>query len=495
MLEPWTLTVDEQLLGSLMSHLFPGDGDEHGAVIAAGVARSARGTRLLARELFLARDGVEFIAGRRGYRMLTAEFVRDKIRHCRDERLAYLAIHNHGGTDQVDFSEPDNRSHERGYPALLDISGQPVGALVLARNALAGDIWTEDRTRRAIKEAVVVGRNLHRRYPTPPPLPRAADATYDRQVRWFGDRGQELLDRMKVGVIGGGGVGLPLVTMLSRLGVGELVVIDPDRVEPTNLPRLPEASRLDAMTLLHTIGLEGLARRVSTPKVRLARRVARRANPKARFVGLARNVIEPAAAQKLTDCDFIFLAADSHQARLIFNAVTQQYLIPGIQLGTRIDADRNTGIVGDIRSNIRLVLPYSGCLRCNSLISATKLQDESRGADDRKRNRYADDIPAPSVITFNTAIAAQGATDFLLMLGELVEHVAPIDYLRFRPRERKWEPIGILPNRSTCRDCGSIGTSAEHGAMPPHCLCHSGPEPPTLRRASPFRCSLTASPV
>lgn len=55
MLEPWTLTVDEQLLGSLMSHLFPGDGDEHGAVIAAGVARSARGTRLLARELFLAR--------------------------------------------------------------------------------------------------------------------------------------------------------------------------------------------------------------------------------------------------------------------------------------------------------------------------------------------------------------------------------------------------------------------------------------------------------
>jgi hypothetical protein len=36
-----------------------GDGDEHGAVIAAGTARSPRGNRLLARDLFLAKDGVD----------------------------------------------------------------------------------------------------------------------------------------------------------------------------------------------------------------------------------------------------------------------------------------------------------------------------------------------------------------------------------------------------------------------------------------------------
>src|SRR5262249_28021919 len=153
------------------------------------------------------------------------------------------------------FSEPDNRSHERGYPALLDISGQPVGALVLADNALAGDIWTEDRARRTISETVIVGRNLVRVYPSPPPPPPEADPSYDRQVRWFGDRGQYLLERMKVAVIGAGGVGLPLATMLGRVGVGHLVVIDPDRVEPTNLPRLPEARRLDAMTWLHALGL------------------------------------------------------------------------------------------------------------------------------------------------------------------------------------------------------------------------------------------------
>jgi hypothetical protein len=457
--EPWTLIMDGQLHGELIAHLFPGDDDEHGAVISAGVATSGRGTRLLARELFIAQDGVDFVPGRRGYRMLTAEFVRDRIRHCRDEGLAYLAVHNHGGRDRVDFSGTDNTSHERGYPALLDISEQPVGALVLAEKALAGDIWTQDRMRRTIKKTIVVGRNLTQIYPSPPALPPRADASYDRQARWFGDRGQELLGRMKVVVIGSGGVGLPLVTMLGRLGVGHVIAVDPDRVEPVNLPRLPEATRFDAMTPLHALGLHTLANRLSTRKVRLARRAVRRANPRARFTGIPLNIIEPEAAHAVTDADFIFLAADTHHARMVFNAVTQQYLIPGIQLGTRIDVSPATGVVGDIRSNIRVVLPCSGCLRCNGLISATRLQDEARDPYERARNRYVDEIPAPSVITFNTAIAAQAASDFLLMTGELMEPTAPIDYLRVRPRRRRWEAVGVLPNRPACRDCGSASNS------------------------------------
>jgi hypothetical protein len=453
--EPWTLTIDELLYEDLMDHLFPGDDDEHGAVIVAGIVSSSRGTRLLARELFKAEEGVDFVPGRWGYRMLTAEFVRDKITYCRDEKLAYLAVHNHRGRDEVGFSSPDNRSHERGYPALLDISGQPVGALVFAENAVAGDIWTPDRARRVITETVIVGRNLVRLYPAPPPGPPKADATYDRHVRWFGDRGQALLSRLKVGVIGAGGVGLPLVMMLARLGVGTLVVIDPERVDATNLPRL-DARRLDAMMQLRRLKApSAFADHLCTRKVRLARRVAKRANPKITFIGHTTNVIEPAAATELIDSDFIFLAADSHQARMVFNAVVHQFLIPGIQIGTRIDTERETGAVGDIRSNVRLVLPFIGCLRCNNLISAARLQDESIGELERERNRYVDEVPAPSVITFNTLSAAQAADDFMLMMGELITDHAPLDYLRFRPRERKMEPVVALSNDLMCRDCGA----------------------------------------
>jgi molybdopterin/thiamine biosynthesis adenylyltransferase len=443
----------------LMAHLFPCDGDEHGAVIAAGIAKSSRGTRLLARDLFLAQDGIDFVPGVRGYRRLTAEFVRDKITYCTDQKLCYLAIHNHGGRDRVEFSGPDNASHERGYPALLDISGRPVGALVLAKNAVAGDLWTPDRCRRPLQEVIVVGRNITRLYPEPPSPPPAADRMYDRQVRWLGDRGQHELSRLKVAVIGAGGVGLPLVTMLARLGVGTLVVIDPDRVEPTNLPRL-DVSRWSAMMPLRRWRmLEPLANRLSRKKVRLAARAARRANPQIEFIEIDGNVIEPKAALSIVDADFIFLAADSHQARMVFNAIVHQYLIPGIQIGTRIETETDTGNVTEIRSNIRLVLPQTGCLRCNRLISGTKLQQESISETERRRNRYTDELPAASVITFNTQSAGQAASDFLLMVGGLMEDAALTDYLRVQPRLRVMEPVVPLPNSPQCSDCGTATAS------------------------------------
>ncbi len=261
---------------------------------------------------------------------------------------------------------------------------------------------------------------------------------------------------MKVGVVGAGGVGLPLVTMLARLGVGELVVIDPDRLDPTNLPRMPEARRLDALMPLRRLpGATHIADRFSIRKVRLARRAARRANPKIRFSAIPTNVVEPEAAFELIDCDYIFLAADGHLARMVVNAVAHQFLIPAVQLGTRIDVDEKTGTVGDIRTNVRPILPGSGCLRCNGLISAARLQDEATDPRERARNRYIEEIPAPSVITFNTWAASQAATDFLLSLGELMEPAAPIDYLLARPRRRKAEPVRPIENKPGCRDCGT----------------------------------------
>ncbi|HEV2924410.1 MAG TPA: ThiF family adenylyltransferase [Solirubrobacteraceae bacterium] len=463
--EPWKLTIDESMYDELMEHLFPGDDDEHGAVITAGLVKTERGTRLLARNLFLAEDGVDFVPGKRAYRMLTAAFVRERIRHCRDEQLVYLGIHNHGGRDEVDFSDPDISSHERGYPALLGIAKQPVGGLVIAGNAIAGDIWTADRSRRTISETTVLGRNIRRIYPSPPAPPRIADPEYDRQVRWLGQRGQDTLARAKVAVMGGGGVGLPLTTMLARLGVGQIVVIDPDRMEPENLPRMPEARRWDAMMALR--GLPGAKRpaikrildRLCTRKIRLAHRAVRRANPKAAFIGIPKSVAEPDAARQLVDCDFIFLAADSHLARMIVNAVGHQYLIPVIQMGTRIDVNEDTGAVGEIRTNVRLILPQNGCIRCNGYIDSTKVQEDAISAAERERNRYIDEVPAPSVITFNTLSAAQGATDFLLMLGGLIDAGAALDYIRFRPRRRTFAPIRPVANRDSCPRCGTATIS------------------------------------
>ena len=80
---------------------------------------------------------------------------------------------------------------------------------------------------------------------------------------------------------GAGGVGLPIVSALARLGMAHVVVIDPERVDPTNLPRLPEATRRDAGLPLNAEFLPDWLRqigaRLARPKVRVAARAARRA--------------------------------------------------------------------------------------------------------------------------------------------------------------------------------------------------------------------------
>ena len=95
------------------------------------------------------------------------------------------------------------------------------------------------------------------------------------------------------------------------------MVIDPDRLAVSNLPRVVGSRPRDALALLTAEArprwLCRLGERVATRKVRTAQRVALAANPKITFTGLCASVVDADVADLLVDCDHIFLAADSMQ--------------------------------------------------------------------------------------------------------------------------------------------------------------------------------------
>ncbi|MCQ9163106.1 ThiF family adenylyltransferase [Arthrobacter sp. STN4] len=457
-----SLRIPEEMMDQLHKHLFQADQDEHGAVIAASVLETARGTKLLAHRLFLAEDGVDYVPGKRGYRMLTASFVMDCVLECADLKMAYLAVHCHGGTDSVGFSGADMASHDRGYPALLDILvDQPVGGLVFAKNAVAGDIWTPDGSRHSLDLMTIPGRPIRTISYEPRKAAVVADPRFDRQVRLFGDRGQELLQRQKVGVIGAGGAGSLLVEYLSRLGVGELVVIDPDRIDPTNLNRLVGSRRSDVRPWLTHERMPAVIRNYfaqhRTTKVDIARRVVRDSGSATKFKGYQQSVTDASMCAELKDCDYLFLAADSMQARLVFNALVHQYLIPGVQMGVKAQVDGKTGDVLDLFAIVRPVIPGVGCLWCNGLIVPSKLQEEATSPEQRARQRYVDDedVPAPSVITMNAIAAGYAGNDYLMSLTGLLQE-DDFGWLRFDPRGNEVGPD--YPRRdSVCGECSPSG--------------------------------------
>lgn len=456
----WTLSISETHWDQLSSHLFPGDGDEHGAVLSAGMVQTSRGSRLLVRSVATANDGTDYVPGEFGYRMLTPSFVRDQVLDCADDGLAYLAVHNHGGRDHVGFSGEDLASHERGYPALRDIlDGTVVGALVFAHNAVAGDLWLPGGERVVLDSMRVIGSSSKTLRPSPCATPAGANATYDRQARLFGDRGQRLLSDQKVGVIGAGGIGSLVLEALARLGVGHILAIDPDRLDVTNLPRVVGSTRWDARWALTRPGAPAVLQRIGTrfaaKKVDIARRVARAANPQARFDAVYGSLVDDDVAMRLVDCDYLFLAADTMQARLIFNALVHQYLIPGVQLGAKVTVDKPSGDVMDVFSVVRPVHPDTGCLWCNGLISPTQLQDEAFTEDQRRRQRYVeeDDIPAPSVITLNAVAAAHAVDQYLFHVTGLSDG-GERPYVRYLPLTG--EVIVEAPRSDPmCRECGS----------------------------------------
>lgn len=421
----------------IMAHLFPGDGDEHGAILRAGIMRSGSSLRLLVQHVQPAEWGTDYIAGQYGYRALSPTFIHREILQCRDSGLAYLAIHNHQTDRHVEFSRIDLESHERGYPALLDIGcGVPVGALVYGSRSVAADIWLPDGTRCTLGTYRIIGHDI-RRYYSQPRHGSYSNTEHDRQVRMFGASGQQILQDSKVAVVGLGGVGSLVTEYLVRLGVGNLVLIDPDQIESSNLSRVVGATRVDVET-------EQL-------KTKIAVRHAREIASQATLLPIARDVSRHSVAQNLRDCDFIFLAADSMRARLVVNALAHQYLIPTIQIGAKIRPDES-GKLEDAMCAVRHIRPGSGCLWCNGLINPTQLAMEAKSDAERKAQDYGVQEPNPSVITLNAVAAAHAVNDFLFDFLALRSDNSEAAYRHFHFLSGKAHNV-IPRHDSECGEC------------------------------------------
>lgn len=388
----------------------------------------------------LAQDGVDYVPGTHGYRALSADFVRDVALRSRAGGLAYIALHNHGGSTHVEFSPVDLASHERGYPAISRITGQIVGAVVCTPQAVAGDLWLPDGSRVQLSELVIPGPQLRRLRPRPADV-AGVDATFDRQARLFGDVGQACFREMRVAVVGLGGVGSIVTEYLARLGIGALVLVDDDIVDETNLPRI----------------LAGQSHDLGKPKVHLGKRNARRANHAVNVTTLRAPVQDPRALKLLTQCDWIFLAADSHAARHWVNAIAETYLIPATQLGVRVPVHEHGGI-GRIHAVYRRMTPGEGCFWCNGLIRASELALEMAPGTERAAARYVDGVPAASVITLNGITAAQATTDFMLAVTNLSTPDAGDHHLEW-VRDRG--TMRIRPRRDP--ECGWCGDRDEAG--------------------------------
>ncbi len=152
--------------------------------------------------------------------------------------------------------------------------------------------------------------------------------------------GQERLLRARVLLIGLGGLGSPVAMYLAASGVGELVLVDPDRVDLTNLQR----------QIVHT------TERLGMNKAESAAATLRALNPEVRAIPIGRRLSEPELVAEAARADVVVDASDNFATRFAVNracVATRTALVSGAVV-------RFEGQVAVFRPD----LPDSPCYRC-----------------------------------------------------------------------------------------------------------------------------------
>ena len=61
---------------------------------------------------------------------------------------------------------------------------------------------------------------------------------YDRNIQFFGEKGQKIISETRVAIAGVGGLGTHVAQQLAYLGVGSIALIDKEDFDETNSNRL-----------------------------------------------------------------------------------------------------------------------------------------------------------------------------------------------------------------------------------------------------------------
>ena len=133
-----------------------------------------------------------------------------------------------------------------------------------------------------------------------------ADAELERYARHLvlkevGGAGQRAFKAATVAIVGAGGIGSPAIQYLAAAGIGRLIVIDDDVVEPSNLQR---------QTIFAT-GDTGRA------KVNAAADVARRLNPAVAVEARACRIDGANASQAIAGADVVLDGCDNFATRFV----------------------------------------------------------------------------------------------------------------------------------------------------------------------------------
>ena len=281
-------------------------------------------------------------------------------------------MHSHPGTGWQGMSDADIEAEHDviAYPAWA--TGLPLLGLTIGRDGYwSARFWVRNGERIVrewcTKVRIVGPKSYQLQFNDglAPPQPRRniLRRTYDT----WGSKAQSDISRLNVGIVGVGSVGCIVAEAMARIGVGEITLIDPDRVEEHNLDRLLYSTVKDIGKLKVDLVSKNIKHHSTSNRLKITT--------------LPHSIHDWSAYRVALDCDIIFSCVDRPVARDVLNYIAKAHVIPVIDGGIEVERDKD-GTFHSAHWRAHIITPYHQCLRCNEQYNTSMVVMELDGSLD-----------------------------------------------------------------------------------------------------------------
>lgn len=363
--------------------------------------------RFLVREIIEVPDEAYETRSPIGFTWSTTPFY-NAVKRAEARGFAVAVFHSHPA-GALEFSGADDTAERELFQIAFDRleSDRPHLSVIMESGlGLAARAYGPKLIPQPIEAITVIGNRWQTWSAATAALP---PAELDRQARAFGTASTQQIAGLKIGVVGCGGTGSAVASLLARIGVRKLAMLDADHVEATNLNRLHFSTRFDANLRRRKVDVvgEGVA-----------------------AIGLPISIVrvphfgdQQQGLDVLRSCDVVFGCTDDDLGREVLNRLAHFYFIPVIDLGLLIEPN-DAGGYDTFDGRVTVVQPGYPCQTCRGLISDQQVYLDSLRRDPelleaRRRAGYVPDDPDPSpvVVTFTTEVAAMAVNELFHRLN------------------------------------------------------------------------------
>ena len=321
-------------------------------------------------EIILPKKGERILHGNASFE---PEYLARAMKIAREKRAGLVFMHSHPSPGWQGMSDTDVEAERDvlAYPA--GATSLPLVGLTIGTDSYwSARFWEREsgQMRRHWCEKVrIVGPQSYTIYSNdniaPPPLRKEVlERTFDT----WGRESQNTIARLKVGIVGLGSVGCIVAEAIARIGISQVTLIDPDKVEEHNLDRLLYGTARDIGKLKVDLAAEAMQRNATAQKLQIT--------------ALPFSIHAEVAYKAALDCDILFSCVDRPVARDVLNYIAQAHLIPIIDGGIAVESDRRKDRLSSAHWRAHIVTPYHQCLRCSRQYNSSMVVMELDGSLD-----------------------------------------------------------------------------------------------------------------